>query len=230
MASASTSSGRSSISTRRLHSRLVAASRNAEWFVARGLGPHWSIGLDGAIASSTFDNTRFFSQIAPAVEYSIFPYREYRRGRFVLRSEIREEHARYNEITVFNRLRETHGRHALSANLDTRQPWGSLEVGIEWSRCPCTTSASYRVELDGEVSLRVVRGLEIEVEKLPRASATSCRSRGAARLRRKCCCSSGNSRAASELRFSVGVSYTFGSLFNNVVNPRFGNRQNGNDQ
>jgi hypothetical protein len=31
-----------------------------------------------------------------------------------------------------------------------------------------------------------------------------------------------------ELSLSVGVSYSFGSLFNNVVNPRFGNRDGGN--
>ena len=29
-----------------------------------------------------------------------------------------------------------------------------------------------------------------------------------------------------EVSFSVGVSYSFGSLFNNVVNPRFRNRGN----
>jgi hypothetical protein len=29
-------------------------------------------------------------------------------------------------------------------------------------------------------------------------------------------------QSSYELRFSAGVSYSFGSLFNNVVNPRFG--------
>jgi hypothetical protein len=31
-------------------------------------------------------------------------------------------------------------------------------------------------------------------------------------------------RSGYEVRFSFGVRYSFGSLFNNVVNPRFGNR------
>ncbi len=66
---------------------------------------------------------------APAVEYSIFPYREYATRQLVIQYQLGYEHARYNEITLFGKLRETNGIHALSAELDVRQPWGSLEGG-----------------------------------------------------------------------------------------------------
>lgn len=30
-----------------------------------------------------------------------------------------------------------------------------------------------------------------------------------------------------EYELSIGISYTFGSIFNNIVNPRFGGRRGG---
>jgi hypothetical protein len=199
--------------------------RSVEWFAARGMGPHWSIGLDGELESSTFGNTSFSLAAAPAVEYSVFPYQEYATRQFVLQYQIGVEHARYTEVTLFDRLRETHARHELSADLDQRQPWGSLEAGIEWSQYLHDRS-KYRLEIDGELSLRIVRGLAVEFDaqasrirdqlSLPRRSASP--EEVLLRLREL--------QSGYEVNISVGVSYTFGSLFNNVVNPRFGNRGN----
>jgi hypothetical protein len=199
--------------------------REAEWFVARGLGPHWSAGFDGQIASSTFGNTEFLAQVAPAVEYSIFPYRDYATRQWVIQYQIGVEHARYSEITVFNKLEESNPRHELSSDVDTRQPWGSLEVGIEWSQY-LHDLTKYQLELEGEISLRVVRGLSIDLEgsasrvrdqlSLPRRGATP--EEILLQLREL--------QSGYEVSFSVGVSYSFGSIFNNVVNPRFRNRGN----
>jgi hypothetical protein len=197
--------------------------RSVEWFVARGLGPHWSFGIDGAVASSTFGNTSFAARSAPAVEYSVFPYREYATRQFVVQYQMGVEHARYTEVTLFDRLRETRARHELSAELDQRQPWGSLEAGIEWSQYLHDRS-KYRLEIDGELSLRIVRGLSVDFDgrasrirdqlSLPRRSASP--EEVLLRLREL--------QSGYDVSLSIGIRYSFGSLFNNVVNPRFGDR------
>jgi hypothetical protein len=194
--------------------------RSVQWFAAKSLGAHWSVGLDGSIESSTFSNEKLLTQTAPAVEFSIFPYQEYATRQLVLRYEIGFERAEYHEITLFDKLEETLGRHALSANLDQRQPWGSLQAGIELSQYLNDTS-KYRLEADGEVSVNIVRGLSLELEgsasrirdqiSLPRRGATP--EEVLLRLREL--------RSGYDVSFSVGVSYSFGSIFNNVVNPRF---------
>src|SRR5688500_15359032 len=196
--------------------------RGFEGFVARGLGPHWSVGLDGEVESSTFDNTRLSADIAPAVEFSIFPYRDYATRQFVVQYSAGIQHAKYTEVTLFDELEETRPRHELSADLNQRQPWGTIEAGIEWSQY-LHDAARYRIEVDAELSLRVVRGLSVNVEgnasrirdqlSLPRRSATP--EEVLLQLRQL--------QSGYELGFSVGVSYSFGSLFNNVVNPRFDN-------
>ena len=195
--------------------------REGEFFLARSLGPHWSFGFDGRVSSSTFGNTAFSSNLAPAIEYSIFPYRDYATRQFVIQYEAGPEYVRYEEVTLFDKLRELLWRHELSARLDQREPWGSLQAGVEWSQYLHDFS-KYRLEVDGEVSVRVTRGLSFDVEasasrirdqlSLPRRDATP--TEVLLRLREL--------QSGYEYSFSVGISYSFGSLFNNVVNPRFG--------
>jgi len=200
--------------------------RSLDFFLARSLGPHWSFGVDGRAETSTFGNTKVSIQAAPAVEYSFFPYSEYATRQFRLQYQAGVERATYNEITLFDKLEETLWRHELSATLDQRQPWGSVEVGAEWSQY-LHDRALYRLEVDGELSLRVTRGLEVEIDgsasrirdqiALPRRDATP--EEVLLRLREL--------RSGYDVRFSFGLSYRFGSIFNNIVNPRFGGNGGG---
>ena len=200
---------------------VTQRERDVNWFAAKSLGPHWSVGIDGNMRSSTFGNTRFSGSTAPAVEFSIFPYEEYATRQLLLQYEIGVEHARYNEVTIFDKLQETLWRHELSASFDQRQPWGSIDTGLEWSQY-LHDRRKYRLEADGELSFRIVRGLSINLEgsasrirdqlALPRRDATP--EEILLRLREL--------QSGYEFRFSAGFTYSFGSIFNNVVNPRFG--------
>jgi hypothetical protein len=200
--------------------------RSLDFFVAKSLGPHWSFGLDGRAETSTFGNTNVSFQSAPAIEYSFFPYSDYATRQFRIQYEAGLERAKYNEVTLFDKVEETLWRHELSASLDQRQPWGSVQVGAEWSQY-LHDRALYRLEVDGELSLRVTRGLEVELDgsasrirdqiSLPRRDITP--EEVLLRLREL--------RSGYDVRFSVGLSYRFGSIFNNVVNPRFGGNGRG---
>jgi hypothetical protein len=200
---------------------VTQRERSADWFVAKSLGPHWSLGIDGRAESSTFGNQRFSGRTAQAVEYSVFPYRDYATRQFVLQYEIGVEYAKYNEVTLFDKLRETLFRHEIGARLDQRQPWGSLEAGVEFSQY-LHDASKYRVEVNGELDFRVARGLTLNLDgnasrirdqiSLPRRDATP--EEVLLRLRQL--------QSGYEFSFSFGISYSFGSIFNNVVNPRFG--------
>lgn len=200
---------------------VTQRDREVNWFVARSLGPHWSVGLSGDVRSSTFGNVRFSSSASPAVEFSVFPYRDYATRQLLLQYDVGPEHARYNEITIFDKLRETLWRHELSGRFDQRQPWGSLDARVEWSQYLHDRSL-YRLEVDGEISFRIFRGLSVNFEgsasrirdqvSLPRRDATP--EEVLLRLRQL--------QSGYEYRFSTGFTYSFGSIFNNVVNPRFG--------
>jgi hypothetical protein len=198
-------------------------SREFEWFAARSLGPHWSLGLEGEIGSSTFGNTRFEASVGPAIGYSVFPYQEYAARQLVAQYQVGVTHAKYNEVTLFDKLHETLALHEVGLRLDQRQRWGSVEASVEWSQYLHDLS-KYRLELDGELSLRITRGLSVDFRgdasrirdqiSLPRRTASP--EEVLLRLRQL--------QSGYELGFQMSVTYSFGSLFNNVVNPRFPGR------
>ena len=195
--------------------------RELDFLVVKSLGPHWSAGLTGEIGSSSFENLRFQATAAPAIEYSFFPYQEYQRRQFTAQYAIGPRHNRYYEETLFEKLEETRIHHELEFRYDQRERWGSLRGGFEVGQYLPDTDL-YRLEVDGDVSFRILRGLSLSLEAnasrirdqvaLPRRGATE--EEILLRLRRL--------RSGYEYNFEVSFTYTFGSIFNNVVNPRFG--------
>ena len=191
------------------------------WLVVKGLGEHWSVGATGDVESSTFENTELGVSAAPAIEYNLFPYSEYTRRQFRIQYALGPRYANYYEVTLFGETEETLAQHEVSATYDQRERWGSLESRVEWSQYLHDLDLS-RLEIDGEVSLRILRGLSVnaEVGASRIRDQLSLPARGASpeeillRLREL---SSGY-----EFQFAFGITYTFGSIFSSVVNPRFG--------
>ena len=201
--------------------RVTRKSRQLEGFLGKSLGPHWSIGFDTGVASSDFGNTTLSARGMPAIEFSVFPYREYATRKLTLEYRAGLHHARYKEITLFDKTRETVGQHEFEARFDQQKKWGSIEVGFEASQY-LHDMALYRLEGQTELSIRIIRGLSVTMDaqasrirdqiSLPRRGATP--EEVLLRLREL--------QSGYQVEFSIGLSYSFGSLFNNVVNPRFG--------
>lgn len=191
-------------------------------FVAKSLGPHWSVGARARTASSTFSNNAFTSGFSPAVEYSVFPYEDYASRQIRIGYEIGLERVRYNEVTIFDKLEETLGAHELSVRVEQLQTWGSLFGSFEFSQY-LHDASKYRIEVQGSTSIRLARGLSVNFSgdasrirdqiSLPRRGATS----------EEVLLSLRQLLSGYEVGFRVGLTYSFGSLLNNVVNPRFGN-------
>jgi hypothetical protein len=187
----------------------------------RSLGPHWAVGGEAAANSSTFSNTRLAVRGAPAVEYSLWPYAQAIRRQLVFQYSVGLSSYAYREMTIYDRLREVRPNHTLVIGYDVRQPWGSANASLE--------AASYlddmdqnRIEADAEWNVRLFQGLELELEasaerirdqlSIPKRDATP----EEILLQRRA--------LATDYRyeFRLGFSYTFGSIFSAVVNPRFG--------
>ena len=196
-------------------------NRGFSMFAAKSAGPHWSIGLEGDVSSSTFDNTALGAAMGPAVEYSVFPYAEYASRQLRIQYQVATTHAKYYEITLFNRFQETRGAHEVSITLEQRQPWGTLDTSFQFSQYLHDFS-KYRLEVDGDVTIRLFRGFSVSLEgsasrirdqlSLPRRDATE--EEVLLRLREL--------QSGYEISFDIRLRYSFGSLFNNIVNPRFG--------
>jgi hypothetical protein len=201
--------------------KTTRRQRGTTWFVGRALGDHWSAGIQGEVSSSTFGNRRLMFVTAPTIEYNIFPYAEYASRQLRLQYSAGVERAQYNEVTLFDKIEETNPVHELEATLEAVQPWGELQIRSQFRQYLHDIS-KYRLEVGGELSFRISRGLSLNLD----GSASRVRdqialpARGATdeeillRLREL--------QSDYQFDFSFGLTYRFGSIFNNIVNPRFG--------
>jgi len=187
----------------------------------KSLGEHWSVGLALTMSSSTYSNLRFQITPSPAVEYDVFPYSESTRRQFRFLYKVGYEFVKYREITIYDKTKESLLGQSLSATLEIKEPWGSLSSSLEGSHYFHNFGYN-RLAFYSELSFRIFKGLDFNIDgmyerirdqlSLPASGA----SREEILLRRK------ELRTDYNLRFEVSLSYTFGSIFSNVVNPRFG--------
>ena len=188
--------------------------------VVRSLGPKLSAGGRASVNSSTYLNQDLAVRIAPAVEYNFFPYSESTRREITVQYSTGANYFDYEEETILGETAETRFDQTLRVDADFTQPWGSADATLEGSHLLDDLSKN-RLEFWGGLNLRVVKGLQFRLEA------------NAARVRNQIYLPAGElsqeeillrQRAlATGFRYSgsMGISYTFGSIFNNVVNPRF---------
>jgi hypothetical protein len=196
-------------------------SQSMRLLTVRGLDDHWSIGAVFRARSSTYSNIDVSARVAPAVEVNLFPYSESTRRELRLLYEVGASRMNYGEETIYDKTTEWLFDEELSITLEQTQPWGSVEVTLVGSHYFHDLS-KYRLVLYGELSLRLVKGLSLNLYgngsrihdqlSLPKGTATE----EEVLLQRR-------QLATSYDYFgSFGLTYTFGSIFSSVVNPRFG--------
>lgn len=189
--------------------------------VVKSLNDHWSAGGWVEAESSTYGNINSHFTLAPAVEYNFFPYSESTRRQLRALYRIGWNRVHYIEETIFDKKKETLFRESLTVTLESREPWGSVSTSLEGSHYFHDFS-KFRLELRGNIDIRIFKGLSLDIRgrydlirdqlALPKAGA----SLDEVLLQRK--------ELATDYDYSirVGLRYTFGSVFSNVVNPRFG--------
>jgi len=187
--------------------------------VVKSVSDHWSVGLFNYMSSSTFRNIDYNISLAPAIEYNIFNYDEVPRKEFTIAYRVGWARNQYTEETIFFKEEESFLRQVLDVDLRIRQRWGQIFAGVTGGNFLNDFSKN-RFSLNGRANIRLIKGLSVNVGggyeiindqiSLPRGEASV----EDVLL--------GQSQLATnfEADVSFGLSYTFGSLYNNVINTR----------
>jgi hypothetical protein len=205
-----------------LHSASFSRSRGVELDVVRSLSDHWSLGASGRYSSSTYNNIekRFF--IEPKVEYNFFPYSRSTREQLRLGYGVQPRYQEYFEQTIYEKSRELLIQHAVELDMDVVKAWGNINLGMEVSQYLHDLEKN-SLDFYGRVSLKLVRGISLNLRgslsmqrdqlSLPQRGVTM----EEVLLQRR--------ELASQYSYfsMVGFTYSFGALYNDIVNPRFGN-------
>lgn len=181
---------------------------------------HWAGLVFVSTGASTQNNAAHRSRLATGIEYSIFPYAESTSRVLRFQYAIGLNRYDYIETTIYGKRHETVPDDSVQGVFAFRQPWGFTSFSAQYLSYLHDLSKR-RVELNGQLDLRLFRGLSLNTtgslslvhDQLYLQAGTA--SDDEILLRRQ-------SLATSyRYQFSVGLNYQFGSIFNNVVNPRW---------
>lgn len=192
---------------------------SADASIVRSLTDHWSTGIFVGARHNTFTNQNFSTYVRPALEYNIFPYREVLQRELVFAYRIGYFFNDYIDTTIFEKDSEGIFNHSMDIQLRYRQPWGNIYTRLRGSTFLEDFNKN-RVQLFSRLSVRIFKGLGVTFSgnfevirdqiNLPAGDASI----EDVLLQQK------QIATDFELGFRVGLSYTFGSAFNNIINNR----------
>jgi hypothetical protein len=189
--------------------------------IVKSLNPRWSLGGRASLSSSSFSNNDSVLTVAPGLEFNFFPYTESSRRSWTVLYTVGASRFDYKDVTIFDKLTEVVPTHSLSTSVSLRQPWGSLSGGINLSQ-HLNKTHRHRISTYTSTDVRLFKGFSFNVFG------------GYDRIRDQIGLRKGGATAEEVLLrrrqlatghsyyLGFGVSYSFGSIFNSVVNSRFG--------
>ncbi len=200
----------------------IVSSKALQNLFVKSLGEHWSAGLRFDIEASTSQNYDLNVDFLPTIEYDIFPYSEATHRQFRIMYSAGYEYSDYSDSTIYNMTIEGLMKHSVRAAYQIQKKWGSINFSGSYSNYLNDFSKN-RFGFWGYTRLRIVKGLSLSVNagltyinnQINLAKGELSEAERLLRLKQQA--------TNFYLNGGVSLSYTFGSIYNNVVNPRFGN-------
>lgn len=201
---------------------------NRDWgeywaMAAYSINDHASIGLFNRMNFSRTSNIALNAELSPAFEYNFFPYTEYQERRFIIQYSLSPAYRKYFNTTIFLKDSEFVMNQELSTRLRYDQRWGRIDIRIGGANYFHDLSIN-RLEINPSFDVRIVRGLSVSLSARYRLinDQLSLELPSEVDPNDPISIIEGVQRpTAYDYSFSFGLSYTFGSIYNNVVNPRF---------
>lgn len=197
--------------------RLIDAS--VDLYEIKALGPHAGAGIIGHMAKNTRDNYDLRIRMAAAVEYNFFPYEMSSRRQLTVGYYFGVDGRDYIDTAIHNVLKENLLYEQLSIGYSQREQWGNGYASVTFKNFMNNFSEN-SLTLNGGLNFRIWKGLSLNL------SGSYSLVKDEINLRKAQASPddiiTGTRRAPTNMKydFRTGLSFTFGSMYNNVVNTR----------
>jgi hypothetical protein len=185
----------------------------------KALSPRLSVGALTNIGYSEFNNTKLVWRAAPVIEYNIFPWSKATSEQIAISYGVGPRYFRWKEPTIFGRTQEWRVQQELVVGSDLRKSWGSVNISARYGSF-LPEVKKWNLGMNGNTSLNLVKGLQFNIG-------------GGASLIRDQIFLAAQGQTPEQIltqqralasNYSLfvftGLSYSFGSIYNSVVNPR----------
>ncbi|MBO6573881.1 MAG: hypothetical protein JJ896_00570 [Rhodothermales bacterium] len=207
---------------------IVNETHNESLFgqVVKSIGEQWAVGGTARLSASSFQNNELETEFGPAIEYDFFPYSESTRRLLTAQYGVRLARRNYEQLTIFGLEEETILRHYLDLSLSLSQKWGSVSVSADISHLLTnferSLTDSYNLGLFGNARVRLFKGFSFNTFASYNRIRDQLDLPGNAATKEEILLQSIQLPTGYSFNMNFGFTYRFGSIFNNVVNPRFG--------
>ena len=187
--------------------------------LVKSISSHFSTGIFSSYTKDTFRNLDSQIYISPALEYNFIPYNQVLTREVTLAYKLGYNIYNYIEETIYEFEDQKIFNHSLTLNLRFREKWGSIYSYIVASQF-LDLPEQNRLTINNNLNIRIIKGLSVRISayfrlirdqiNLPKGEASV----EDLLLRQR------QISTNFQNRISMGFSYTFGSIFNNIVNQR----------
>lgn len=185
------------------------------------LGDHWSSGIWLELETETEENKQSGFRIEPAIEYNLFSYDESTNRQVRFQYRIGTDSRTYEDLTIYGKSSETLTFQRFSVASRFRRNWGNLNVYASY-RNYFVNASFRRIEVNANMNLSIAEGFRIRFGMGYEAinDQLGLSAEGVSEAERLL----NLKDVATDFQYHsyLGISYTFGSIYTNAVNPRFG--------
>lgn len=209
-----------SITTDGVTTNYPQTSWNLRTLQVKSLGQHLSAGANVSASGSTYGNIKYAVNFHPAIEYNIYPYSESFKRQIRIQYTVQANYANYMDSTMYFKLDEWIYRHQLALAVGFNQQWGSSNFSIRGGHF-LNDINFWSFNMYGDINWRVYKGLSVglnaraAITRDDRAVLKQTASVEDILLQLR------KLNSSYSYQFGVNISFSFGSIYNNVVNPRF---------
>ena len=181
---------------------------------------HWSTGLFARAGQSLFSNKSFYFSIKPGLEYNFFDYKDSQKKSLFLTYKIGNVFNRYYDLTVFGKTEENLWQHNLELGGGFITKWGNVNSSIEY-RSYLHDSNLNGFDANINANLRLFKGFSLNFWGGYGLSHDQINIRAQGASLEDLLLQQKQIKSGYDYYGSIGISYTFGSIYNTIVNPRF---------
>jgi len=184
------------------------------------LNSHWSAGAFGGLGSSVFSNRDFYWNLKPAIEYNFFEYDESSKKQLTLSYRNGIKFNKYIERSVFGENKEYLWEHSLVLGGSLKQEWGDIFADATFDQFLHDTTLNSLSFFLG-TNVRLYKGLNLNLNGSYSITRNQVNLPAGDVSLEELLLQQQQLQSGFNYFVSVGISYSFGSIYNTIVNPRF---------
>lgn len=186
---------------------------------AYSISEHWSTGGFIYNQYSSYNNLDLQSTLKGSIEYNFFPWAECRERIFTIAYHLGAEYSDYTTTTIYSKDSESYLEHRLDANIELIDTWGEFKASIG-SESVLTDLTKYMVSFSSDLSLRITKGLSVTLGFDAKTIHNQLYISQSNYSDEDILLGNVTLPSTYKVSGSMGLSFQFGSIYNNVVNYR----------